>query len=106
MINTVKYIDNSEVLKMIADIHNLNYEELCDSFSENCNAVSYGDADFTLVNQTDYIAILLDAIYVINKNTVLDFDQIKKTLHNKIIQSLEATATEKFLDSFYINLEA
>jgi hypothetical protein len=92
---------------MIAEVYNLNSEELSDSFAENCNAVSYGDSDFTLVNQTDYISILFDAISAINEDTVLDFDEAKKILHHEITQSLEvAAATEKFLNSFYINLEA
>ena len=111
MINKLNYINNSQVLEMIADVYNLNQEEFADSFAENCNSVSYGDADFTLVNQTDYIAILLDAIFNTNKDTVLEFNEAKTMLNNEIKNLLsknnhQGDITEELINSFYINLEA
>jgi len=102
MNNKLNYINNSQVLEMIADFYNLNQDDLSDSFADNCNSVSYGDADFTLVNQKDYISIALDAIFSIKANP--DFNEVQNILYNCIAK--EIVNNQELVNSFYINLEA
>ena len=86
-INTVQFVNSSDLFKKISEQFNIDADDFAGGFSDACTSVSYGDASHTMINMETFLSII---VWMEHSFTLVQIEEIRSWLLDGVMIDLES----------------